>query len=174
MTKQTLRHGWLWTALFLFVPSLLQAQAVGRIWGTVSDQSGAVVPRANITVVEQSTGLKYSTLTTDAGNYSLTPLPIGTYTLTGEASGFKVATITGVTLQVSQQREVNFTLALAASTQRVTISAAPPLLDTSNATLGGVINGQQVQTLPLNGRDITLLIRARAGNGSRPERGRHP
>ncbi len=168
MTKQTLRHGWLWTALFLFVPSLLQAQAVGRIWGTVSDQSGAVVPRANITVVEQSTGLKYSTLTTDAGNYSLTPLPIGTYTLTGEASGFKVATITGVTLQVSQQREVNFTLALAASTQRVTISAAPPLLDTSNATLGGVINGQQVQTLPLNGRDITLLIQLEPGTVADP------
>ena len=168
MIKQTLRHVWLWTALFLFLPSLLHAQAVGRIWGTVTDQSGAVVPRANITAVEQSTGLKYSTLTTDEGNYSLTPLPIGTYALTGEAAGFKVAKITGVTLQVDQHREVNFTLALPASAQEVTVNAAPPLLNTSNATLGGVIGGQQVQTLPLNGRDITLLIQLEPGTVADP------
>jgi hypothetical protein len=158
MMKQTFRYAWLWTALFLLAPSLLQAQAVGEIWGTVRDPSGALIPHANITAVEQSTGLKYSTVTTGAGNYSLTRLPIGTYTLTGGTSGFKVATITEVTLEVGQQREVNFTLALAASTQEVTVSAAPPLLNTSNATLGGVVSGQQVQTLPLNGRDITTLI----------------
>jgi len=158
MITQTLRHGWLCTALFLLVPSLLQAQAVGEIWGTVRDPSGALIPHANITAVEQSTGLKYSTVSTSSGDYSLTRLPIGTYTLTGGTSGFKVATIAGVTLEVSQQREVNFTLALAASVQEVTVNAAPPLLDTSNATLGGIVSGQQVQTLPLNGRDITALI----------------
>jgi hypothetical protein len=155
-------------ALVLFCPAWVPAQAVGEIWGTVHDPSGAVIPHANITAVEQSTGLKYSTLTTDAGNYSLNPLPIGTYKLTGGSSGFKVATITGVTLEVSQQREVNFTLALAASTQEVTVSAAPPLLNTSNATLGGVIGGQQVQTLPLNGRDITLLVQLEPGTVADP------
>jgi hypothetical protein len=155
-------------AVVILLPTGVRAQAVGEIWGVVRDPSGAVIPHANITAVDQSTGLKYSTLTTGAGNYSLTPLPIGTYTLTGGASGFKVATITGVTLQVSQQREVNFTLALAASTQEVTVSAAPPLLNTSNATLGGVIGGQQVQTLPLNGRDITLLIELEPGTVADP------
>jgi hypothetical protein len=161
-------YGLFFLVAFLFVPSLLQAQAVGQIWGTVRDPSGAVIPHANITAVEQSTGLKYYTVTTGSGNYSLTRLPIGAYTITGEASGFKVAKITGVALQVDQQREVNFTLALAASTQKVTISAAPPLLNTSNGTLGGVINGQQVQTLPLNGRDITGLITLQPGTVTDP------
>jgi hypothetical protein len=155
-------------AVVILLPTGVRAQAVGEIWGTVRDPSGALIPQANITAVEQSTGLKYSTVTTGAGNYSLTRLPIGTYTLTGGTSGFKVAKITGVTLQVSQQREVNFTLALAASTQEVTVSAAPPLLDTSNATLGGVISGQQVQTLPLNGRDITTLIGLEPGTVADP------
>jgi hypothetical protein len=168
MIKQTYRFAWLWTALFLLVPSLLQAQAVGQIWGTVRDPSGAVVPHADITGVEQSTGLRYSTVTTGAGNYSFTRLPIGTYTLTGGASGFKAARITGVILQVNQQREVNFTLALAASTQKVNVSAAPPLLNTANATLGGVISGQQVETLPLNGRDITRLVELEPGTVADP------
>jgi hypothetical protein len=165
---QPLRYAGLWTALLLLIPSLLQAQAVGQIWGTVRDPSGAVIPHANITAVEHSTGLKYYTVTTGSGNYSLTHLPIGTYTLTGGASGFKVAKITGVTLQVDQQREVNFTLALAGSTQTVTISAAPPLLDTTNGTLGGVIDAQQVETLPLNGRDITGLVMLQPGTVSDP------
>jgi hypothetical protein len=168
MIKQTFRHAWLCTALVLLVPNLLQAQAVGQIWGTVRDPSGAVVPHANITAVEQSTGLRFSTLTTGAGNYSFARLPIGTYTLIGGASGFKAATITGVILQVNQQREVNFTLTLAASTQKVNVSAAPPLLNTTNATLGGVISGQQVETLPLNGRDITRLVELEPGTVADP------
>jgi hypothetical protein len=155
-------------ALSLLAPCRVSAQAVGQIWGTVRDPSGAVIPHANIRAVEQSTGLKYSTVTTGSGNYSLTHLPIGTYTLTGGVSGFKVAKITGVTLQVDQQREVNFTLALAASMQKVAVSAAPPLLDTANGTLGGVISGQQVQTLPLNGRDITGLITLQPGTVTDP------
>jgi hypothetical protein len=163
MVRRFLCYTSLFFVVFSWGPLLLRGQAVGEIWGVVRDPSGAVIPHANITAVEQSTGLKYSTVTTGSGNYSLTHLHIGTYTLTGGASGFKIATITGVTLQVDQQREVNFTLALAASTQEVTVSAAPPLLNTSNATLGGVISGQQVQTLPLNGRDITGLITLQPG-----------
>jgi Carboxypeptidase regulatory-like domain/TonB dependent receptor len=168
MIQRCRLYGLFFFVVFLFVPSLLQAQAVGQIWGAARDPSGAVIPHGNITAVEQSTGLKYSTVTTGSGNYSLTHLPIGTYTLTGGAPGFKVATITGVILQVNQQREVNFTLALAASTQRVTVSAAPPLLNTSNGTLGGVISGQQVQTLPLNGRDITRLVELEPGTVADP------
>jgi hypothetical protein len=166
MAQLTYRHPWLWIALFSFVPSLLRAQAVGQIWGTVRDPSSALIPHANIMAMEHSTGLRYSTVTTGAGNYSLTCLPIGTYTLTGGASVFKGGKINGATLQMDQQREATFTLALAASTQRVGVSAASPLLNTSNGILGGVINAQQVETLPLNGRDITGLIMLQPGTVS--------
>lgn len=149
-------------ALLVFTPWRLQAQAVGEIGGTVADPSGAVIPNAKVTAVQKGTGLTRSTVTSGAGTYSLTALPVGSYTVGVEASGFKAAS-SEVTLDVNQQREVDFTLALSGTTTEVEVSAAPPLLTTMNATLGGLVNGQQVATLPLNGRDITNLILVQPG-----------
>jgi len=111
--------------------------------------------------------LTRSTVTSGSGTYSLPTLPVGAYTVTAEAGGFKVASF-DVTLDTNQQREVNFTLALAGTTSQVEVSAAPPLLTTTNATLGGLVNGQQVSTLPLNGRDITNLILLQPGVNFEP------
>jgi hypothetical protein len=82
---------------------------------------------------------------------------VGTYTVTAEAPGFKIGS-SDVTLDVSQQREVDFTLVVVGATTKVEVSAAAALLTTTNDTLGGLVNGQQVSTLPLNGRDITNLV----------------
>lgn len=152
----------------LGVPVRLSAQAVGEIWGAVRDPSGAVVPNAKITAKEERSGLGYTTVSTAAGNFALSNLLVGTYAVSVEALGFKAARISGITLQVNQQREVNFTLVVSGSTQKVTVSATPALINTSSGALGGVITGQQVVTLPLNGRDITSLITLEPGTSSDP------
>jgi hypothetical protein len=88
---------------------------------------------------------------------------VGTYNVTAEATGFKTATAEGITLDVAQQREVDFKLALAGVTAEVQVTAAPPLLNTTNGMLGGLVSAQQVQDMPLNGRDITGLVYLQPG-----------
>ena len=141
----------------------LRAQAIGEILGTVRDPSGAVVPKTKITAVQTATGLARSTVSGPEGTYTLPQLPVGTYTLTAEAAGFNSATSSDITLNVSQDRVVDFTLALATAQQQVEVTAAPPLMTTTNGSLGGLVTGQQVQALPLNGRDITNLVMMQPG-----------
>ena len=141
----------------------VSAQAVGEIVGVVKDPSGAVVPSAKVTAVQEGTRFTHSTVSGASGTYSLPDLLVGTYDVTAEAQGFKEATSTGITLDVTQHREVDFTLGLAGTTQTVQVTAAPPLLDTTDATIAGLVNGQQVSTLPLNGRDITNLVMMQPG-----------
>ncbi len=146
----------------LSAPSRVWAQAMGEISGTVSDPSQAVIPNAKVTAVQKGTDLTRSTTTSVAGTYSLTNLPVGAYTVSAEATSFKSAA-SEVTLDVNQVREVNFTLALTGTTTEVEVNAAPPLLNTTTASLGGLVSGQQVGTLPLNGRDITNLVLLQPG-----------
>jgi hypothetical protein len=156
------RRSLAFAALLLFVPALGWAQSVGEIVGTVADPTGAVIPNASVTALQKATGLTRSTITSGAGTYSLSKLPVGSYKVTSVAAGFKAAS-SDIALDVNEQREVDFTLALAGSTTEVSVTAAPPLLTTTNATLGGLVSGQQVTTLPLNGRDITNLILLQPG-----------
>jgi len=147
----------------LGAPCRVKAQAIGEILGTVRDPSGAVLPRAKITAVETATGLTRSTVSGSEGTYTLPQLPVGSYEVTVEAPGFKSATSTGITLDVSQQRQVDFTLALASAQQQVEVTATPALMTTTNGALGGLVTGQQVQELPLNGREITNLVMLQPG-----------
>jgi hypothetical protein len=155
--------------ILLAAPELLQAQAVGQILGTVRDPSGAVVPNAKVTATQQATAFTRSTITDSIGNYVMPNLPVGIYVVTAEASGFKTATSTDITLDVNQQREVAITLALAGTATKVEVNAAPSLLTTTNATLGGLVTGQQVSELPLNGRDITELAMLMPGVTIEPD-----
>ncbi|HEV2424267.1 MAG TPA: TonB-dependent receptor [Terriglobia bacterium] len=148
--------------LLACTPSLL-AQAVGSITGTVTDPSGGVVPGAKVTATRIETGVSQYTVTSGAGIYTIQNLVVGNYNVTADATGFKAGTASNVTLDVSQQREVNFTLALSGVTSQVKVTAAPPLLNTTNGTLGGLVNAEQVQDLPLNGRDITGLVYLQPG-----------
>jgi hypothetical protein len=134
----------------------LYAQAIGKFEGTVADPTGAAIPQAKVTVVEERTGVTRSTLTSGAGTYSLVKLPVGIYTVSAEARGFKAASIEA-TLDVDQTREVNFNMALAGTITRVEVSSSTALLDTTDATLSGLIDEKQVSTLPLNGRDMVGL-----------------
>jgi len=141
----------------------LFAQAVGSITGTVTDPSGAVVAGAKVTATRVETGVAQSTVTTGAGTYTLPRLDVGTYNLACEATGFKTGTATGITLDVSQTRSVDFTLVVSGVTQSVEVTAAPPLLNTTDGTLAQVVSGEQTQNLPLNGRNIDGLMMMQPG-----------
>ena len=149
--------------LTCFTSPFLHAQAVGEITGIVTDPSGAVVPGATITATNVATGVPQTTVSTSAGTYTLPRLPVGTYTVTAAAKGFQQAQATEVTLDVSQQREINFTLAVGSVTATVEVSAAPPLINTTNSTLANVVSSEQVENLPLNGRNIEGLMTMQPG-----------
>ena len=155
---------WSFFALVLFfIPIALWGQAVGAIVGVVTDPSGAVVPGAKVTATRVETGVSQSTVTTTAGTYTIPSLLVGTYTVTAEVTGFKTGTATGISLDVAQQREVDFKLAVAGVSSTVEVSAAPPLLNTATGSLAGLVSGDQVQTLPLNGRSIGNLVMLQPG-----------
>jgi hypothetical protein len=136
----------------------VRAQAVGEITGRVIDPSGAVMPNVRITATNTATGVSQSTISSGSGTYTIPRLLVGTYTVTAEMRGFKPGVAHDITLDVSQQRQVNFTLALAGVQAKVEVSAAPPLLNTTNGTMSGLVSEEQVENLPLNGRDITQLV----------------
>jgi hypothetical protein len=149
-------------ALLAYSPCL-HAQAVGSITGVVTDPSGAVIPGAKVTATRVETGVSQFTVTSGAGTYTIPRLVVGTYNVTAEGPGFKTGTAEGITLDVAQQRAVDFKLALAGVTAKVEVNAAPPLLNTTNGMLGGLVSAEQVQDLPLNGRDITGLVYLQPG-----------
>lgn len=141
----------------------MHAQAVGAITGMVTDPSGAVIPGAKVTATRVETGVSQSTLTSGGGTYTIPSLVVGTYNVVAEAQGFKSGAATGITLDVAQQRAVDFKLVLAGVTATVEVTAAPPLLDTTDGAIAGVVSSEQVENLPLNGRDVSGLIMMQPG-----------
>ena len=139
------------------------AQAVGTITGIVTDPSGAVIAGAKVTATRVETGVAQATVTTSAGTYTIPRLVVGTYNVVAEAPGFKSGTAEGITLDVSQERAVDFKLVVAGVTQQVEVTAAPPLINTTNATLAQVVSTEQVENLPLNGRNIEGLMTMQPG-----------
>ena len=147
----------------LFFPLELGAQSVGSITGIVTDPSGAVVANARVTATRIETGVAQSTVSGKAGTYTIPNLVVGTYDVTADVSGFKVATAKGITLDVSQQRQVDFKLSLLGVESTVEVSTAPPLVNTTDGTVAGLVSQEQVETLPLNGRDISGLVMMQPG-----------
>jgi hypothetical protein len=149
--------------LVVSAPAVVRAQAVGAITGTVTDPSGAVIPGAKVSATRVETGVSQATVTSSAGTYTIPSLVVGTYNVTAEAAGFKTGTASGITLDVSQERSVDFKLTLAGVTSTVEVNAAPPLLNTTDGALAGLVSEEQVQNLPLNGRSIANLVMLQPG-----------
>lgn len=135
----------------------------GSITGTVTDSSGAVVPDAQVSLVNTDQGLTLQTRTGATGSYAFAPVRIGHYTITVTANGFAKMTRTNLTVQVAQALEVDIALKPGSATETVQVNEAPPLLQTEEASTGQVIGRQQVDELPLNGRNIMFLAQLGAG-----------
>jgi hypothetical protein len=129
----------------------------GLVTGVVTDPSGAVVSGADIEVTNQDTGLQRATKSNDSGIYIVPQLPPGTYSISAKATGFAAQNRQNVQLDVNQSVTLNFSFSTAAVSQTIDVHIAPPLLNTTSATLSNVIGHQETVDLPLNGRQFTQL-----------------
>ncbi|MBL8176530.1 MAG: carboxypeptidase regulatory-like domain-containing protein [Bryobacterales bacterium] len=147
-----------------FLTALSFGQNVtGNIVGTVRDASGAIVPTANVSVSNDGTGIETKAQANTAGDFTVPGLAAGTYTVRVEATGFRPSQAKGLVLLPNRSLRQDFTLEVGTVQQVVEVSAAPPVLNTENATIGNVMQSQQIVTMPLNGRFLDRLIRISAG-----------
>src|SRR5579883_2637116 len=133
-------------------------QGRGLIFGTVTDASGAPVPGAKIKVTNIDTNTVTTAVTGGQGDYQTPELPVGNYRLDVDQPGFKSAARTGIVLQVGQRAELNVQLLVGSVEEKVVVSADAPLVDTSTATVGSVVENKRIEELPLNGRNALALM----------------
>jgi hypothetical protein len=142
----------------------------GTVLGTVSDTSGAVVPGTTVTVHNVDTGLLRKTETQADGSYRVPELPIGTYDVTAEKSGFQTSVTKGVQVGVAAERHVDAALKPGEITEQLEVSGeALPQIETTSGTLGGTLTQESVRDLPINGRDYTKLIYLNPGVAGSPD-----
>jgi hypothetical protein len=126
--------------------------------GIVSDSTGAVVPGSTVTLRSTTTGFEQITKSNSSGNYSIENIAPGSYTASVTMQGFATMKSEAFNLAVNQTGTLNFTLKVGAADTTVTVSASAVQLETSTAELGMVINKEEVNSLPLNGRNFTELL----------------
>ena len=164
----TICRFWNWTlgfALSLLLTGVLQAQVdKATINGTITDQSGAVIPGVVVTVTSGESGARYTGRSNEAGIYRVSGLPIGTYSLESDKNGFKRVTRSGLALATAQVAEVNITMVPGSASEHVEVTAAPVLLENETTDVGTAMTAKAMKDLPLDinasgvGRDITTFI----------------
>ncbi len=138
-----------------------RAQSTATLAGVVTDPTGAVVPRATVTIRSIETGAERTTMSDDAGNYTAPSLQPGDYRLTVDAAGFSKYVVERLTLQVDAHLTVNAKMGLESAGTTVQVEGTPPQIETQTITVGQVIDRETVQQIPLNGRhflDLTQLV----------------
>ena len=150
-------------AVLMGCAQLFAQGSAGRIIGAITDQTGGAVSGATVSIVDTQRNLT-RTLTTDgAGEYNAPNLLPGTYTVRAAFQGFKTAERSGITLEVNQDLRVDLTLQPGEQTEKVTVTGELPLVETTNAELGGTLQNATINQLPLNGRNFENLLDLRPG-----------
>ncbi len=147
----------------LMLSSSMRGQATGSFSGNVTDKSGSTIPGATIIATSQGTGLTRDTKSDGSGHYLLPLLPVGTYTVHVDATGFQSAESKDLRLQIEEARELDFSLVPATVVTTVAVSGEAVAVESANPSLGQVITSQEVSQLPLNGRDFVQLATLTAG-----------
>jgi hypothetical protein len=170
--------------LSFFIGSTVFAQTYeGRILGTVSDQTGAAVKGAKVTITNVDTGVVRELITNEAGDYVAPNLAPGVYKIAVEAQGFTRLEKSGGRLEVAKDVRIDFTLRPGSISETISVTEEVPLVETTNDTLGGTFANKAINDMPLNGRDFQNLVVLRPGvqrstgggflsissNGNRPE-----
>lgn len=137
------------TLFIACVSSSCAQQITGSIAGTVVDEQGAVVPNADVRATNVATGFMREGKTDNAGTYNIQSLPVGGYSVTVEAAGFKKFVQQNMVITVDQTQSLNVTLSVGAATQTVEVTTAPPLVNTSTAEIGRTVSPAEINGLPL-------------------------
>src|SRR5499433_2302965 len=160
------------TVLLLATNPAYGQLGTGAISGTIFDQTGAVLPGANVTVTNTGTGFMRETVSSDNGDYRLAGLLPGTYELSVQFSGFSRFVRSGLVLQVDQNPRIDVHLQVGSPTENVLVTAQTPLLQSEQSSVGAVVDRQKIVDLPLNGRNFvqlaTLMPGVNTGDGGNP------
>jgi hypothetical protein len=148
--------------LLLCLPVFSQGN-FGRILGIVTDQSGGVVAGATVTIIDKERGVARTLTTDDAGEYNAPTLIPGTYTVRAVAKGFRTLDRENVELGVGKEVRVDLVVQPGQQEQTVTVTESIPLVETTNATLGGTLDNADINDMPLNGRNYQYLLSLRPG-----------
>ena len=151
-------QAWLLTCVLFLSGTGFAQLSTASLAGAVRDASGAVVPGAKIELRNVATSVEHTTTANGTGAYFFADLIPGNYTVQASAPSFAVQKVPEFTLTVGQAATIDFSLTVGSESTVVTVQAATPQLETSSANLGTVIGTQQVNDLPLNGRDFTQLL----------------
>jgi Carboxypeptidase regulatory-like domain/TonB dependent receptor len=141
----------------------LAQRTTASIVGSVTDQSGATVPGAEVVARNLATAVERSVTSNELGYYVLTALPAGRYSLTVRKTGFQSQILPEILLEVDQNATVNLSLKLGELSETVNVSVETVAIDTRTATLNTVINQKQIAELPLNGRNVLQLMQLTPG-----------
>jgi len=181
---KTSRLSFIFALTAILAVGILQAQTYqGRILGSVTDQTGAVVSGATVAITNTATGISRTLTTGTAGEYLAPNLEPGPYSIAVESPSFKKAQRTGLTLEVAKDIRADFQLVAGSISEVVTISEEAPIVDTVSDVLGGTFSNKAITELPLLGRDFQNLVVLQPGiqrtpgggflsinaNGNRPE-----
>ncbi len=143
--------------VFLFAGIIMAQENTATIAGQIQDGSGGSVAGASVTAHNVQTGFERSVMSNDGANYTLPLLPIGTYDVKVEKTGFEKTVKTGILLQIDQHARLDFVLQVGAVTSTVQVTAEVPLTQTDSSSVGAVIDNRKVVELPLNGRQFYSL-----------------
>ncbi len=157
MSNQKARFAVLVCTLACLFSPFLHGQATGSFSGTVSDNSGAVLAGATVTVTAQATNASRNALTDDTGHFLIPLLGVGDYAIKVDAKGFKPSEVKNLRLQIDEHRELDFKLVPASVSTSVEVNATEVAIETTTPTLGQVITAEEVAELPLNGRNFVQL-----------------
>ena len=157
MTHHLARIGLACSLMALLATGAFGQAFTASVLGTIADGAGGVLPGVTVTVTNLATGQARTSVTDEAGRYSMPLLPPGSYRISAELAGFKTAVRDAMRLEVNQQQRSDFSLEIGAISEEVTVTAELPMVQTNTATVGTVVSSKEAQELPLNGRNFLQL-----------------
>jgi hypothetical protein len=158
------RPWWLVCLCLLLMTGAASGQVdQGAITGTVTDNTGAIVPGAQVTLTATDTGFTLQEKSNGSGNYTFSPIKIGNYTVSASASGFQTTSRQNVHVDVQQRLQVNLALTPGQVSQTVTVTGAVALLQTQSSAVGQVVDTKTINETPLNGRNWVYIAQLTAG-----------
>ena len=147
----------------ILAPTVMAQGNAGRILGTVTDQTGGAIAGSTVTVTNVGTNITRTLKTDDAGEYTAPNLIPGMYMVSAESNGFKKVERQNIVLEIGQDLRVDLQLQPGEVTQTVTVTESVPLVETTNAEMGGTLQSQIIESLPINGRNFAKMLSLRPG-----------